>query len=68
MKSELNFSKLRDLRKACGWTTEQVVKKTGVSLGYINRIERGFVTEIHNQQKREAILNVMNEMNKELAK
>ena len=68
MEQELKLSNLRELRRACGWTTEQVVKKTGVSLGYINRIERGFVDEIHNLQKREAIFNIMNEMKKELVK
>lgn len=68
MKKEVKLTKLRELRKSCGWTIQDVVEKTGISLGYINRIERGFVEEIHNQQKRESVFKIINEMEKELAK
>lgn len=45
------ISKLRILRKMAEDTLDDVARETGLSVGYLNRIERGFVTEIKNVTK-----------------
>ena len=46
------LTKLRKLRKINEITLDEVALDTGLSIGYINRIERGYVTNIKNEVKR----------------
>lgn len=46
------LTKLRKLRKMNEITLDEVALDTGLSIGYINRIERGYITEIKNEVKR----------------
>lgn len=62
------YKKLRQLRKVNEITLEQVSAETGLSVGYLNRIERGYIANIKNQQKRQNLENYikkLEEMTKE---
>ena len=48
----MTLTKLRKLRKMNEITLDEVALDTGLSIGYINRIERGYITEIKNEVKR----------------
>ena len=50
------FKKLRKLRKLNDITLMEVAEKTGLSMGYLNRIERGYVQQIKNDMKRKALV------------
>jgi len=49
------LTKLRQLRKLNEITLDQVSMDTGLSVGYLNRIERGFILEIKNVEKRKRL-------------
>jgi len=49
------LTRLRQLRKFNDITLDQVAMDTGLSVGYLNRIERGFITEIKNSIKRKKL-------------
>lgn len=51
MNKDFDFTKLRKLRRHFDITTDDVSRETGVSIGYINRIERGYVSNIKNIHK-----------------
>jgi len=49
------LTRLRQLRKINDITLDQVAMDTGLSVGYLNRIERGYITEIKNNIKRKRL-------------
>ncbi len=49
------LTRLRQLRKINDITLDQVAMDTGLSVGYLNRIERGYITEIKNNNKRKKL-------------
>jgi transcriptional regulator with XRE-family HTH domain len=51
------LTKLRQLRKINDITLDQVAMDTGLSVGYLNRIERGYITDIKNNLKRKKLEN-----------
>ncbi|MFC1563237.1 helix-turn-helix domain-containing protein [candidate division KSB1 bacterium] len=51
------LTRLRQLRKLNDITLDQVAMDTGLSVGYLNRIERGYITEIKNNVKRKKLEN-----------
>jgi transcriptional regulator with XRE-family HTH domain len=53
MKNE--YSDLRQIRKAAGDSLDDIARRTGISIGYLHRIERGFVTEIKDKEKRKSL-------------
>lgn len=50
------FEKLRQLRKVNEITLTEVAAKTGLSIGYLNRIERGYIPNIKNLRKKQRLL------------
>ena len=51
----MTLTKLRKLSKINEITLDEVALDTGLSIGYINRIERGYITEIKNEVKRKRL-------------
>lgn len=51
------LTRLRQLRKLNDITLDQVAMDTGLSVGYLNRIERGYITDIKNNFKRKKLEN-----------
>jgi len=49
------LTRLRQLRKVNDITLDQVAMDTGLSVGYLNRIERGYITDIKNNIKRKRL-------------
>ena len=49
------FTKLRRLRKINEITLDEVAMDTGLSVGYLNRIERGFIRDIKNATKKKRL-------------
>ena len=66
------LTKLRQLRKSREITLDEVAIDTGISVGYLNRIERGYVLDIKNEDKRRKLKNYIkrleNKTKKELEK
>ena len=62
------LTKLRKLRKMNEITLDEVALDTGLSIGYINRIERGYITEIKNEVKRERLEKYIKELEKKTKK
>jgi len=58
----MTLTKLRKLRKINEITLDEVALDTGLSIGYINRIERGYITEIKNEVKRKRLENYINDL------
>jgi len=56
------LTRLRQLRKINDITLDQVAMDTGLSVGYLNRIERGFITEIKNNLKRKRLENYIRKL------
>ena len=56
------LTKLRQLRKLNDITLDEVAMDTGLSVGYLNRIERGFITEIKNNVKRKKLENYIKKL------
>ncbi len=57
-----DLTKLRRLRRLHEITLDEAAQITGLSIGYINRIERGYITGIKNQQKRERLESYIKEL------
>ena len=51
------FTKLRRLRKINEITLDEVAMDTGLSVGYLNRLERGFIQDIKNSAKKKRLEN-----------
>ena len=49
------YTILKKLRKEHDITLDEVAVATKLSIGYINRIERGYITEIKNEDKRKRL-------------
>ena len=49
------LTRLRQLRKLNDITLDQVAIDTGLSVGYLNRIERGFISDVKNSAKRKKL-------------
>ena len=62
------LTKLRKLRKLNEITLDEVALETGLSIGYINRIERGYITEIKNEVKRKKLEKYIKELEKKTRK
>ena len=58
------LSVLRRLRMINDITLDAVAQATGMSVGYLNRIERGFISEIKNDVKRNKLENYIKELSK----
>ena len=56
MNSNKDLTELRRIRKLLDLTLDKVSAMTGVSIGYLNRIERGYITDIKNHKKEQAVL------------
>ena len=56
------LTKLRQLRKLNDITLDEVGMDTGLSVGYLNRIERGFISEIKNNVKRKKLENYIKKL------
>jgi transcriptional regulator with XRE-family HTH domain len=63
-----SLTKLRKLRKLNEITLDEVALDTGLSIGYINRIERGYITEIKNEAKRKRLENYIKELERKTKK
>ena len=62
------LTKLRKLRKMNEITLDEVALDTGLSIGYINRIERGYITDIKNEVKRARLEKYIKELEKKTNK
>lgn len=62
------LTKLRKLRKMNEITLDEVALDTGLSIGYINRIERGYITDIKNEVKRASLEKYIKELEKKTNK
>jgi transcriptional regulator with XRE-family HTH domain len=51
------LTRLRQLRKINDITLDQVAVDTGLSVGYLNRIERGYINDVKNAAKRKKLEN-----------
>ena len=51
------LTRLRQLRKLNDITLDQVAIGTGLSVGYLNRIERGYISDVKNALKRKKLEN-----------
>ncbi len=58
------LTRLRKLRKYNEITLDEVAIETGLSIGYINRIERGYITDVKNPEKRKNLLNYIKKLEK----
>ena len=62
------LTKLRKLRKINEITLDEVALETGLSIGYINRIERGYITDIKNDVKRKRLEKYIKDLEKKTKK
>lgn len=66
------LTKLRQLRKLNDITLDEVAIDTGLSVGYLNRIERGYINDVKNANKRRKLENYIRRLEvktkKELSK
>ena len=62
------LTKLRKLRKMNEITLDEVALNTGLSIGYINRIERGYITEIKNEVKRKRLESYIKDLERKTRK
>ncbi len=60
----MTLTKLRMLRKLNDITLDEVALDTGLSIGYINRIERGYIKDIKNDVKRKKLENYIKDLEK----
>jgi len=60
----MSLTKLRMLRKLNDITLDEVALDTGLSIGYINRIERGYIKDIKNDVKRIKLENYIKDLEK----
>lgn len=57
-----SFTKLRQLRKINEITLSEVSAETGLSIGYLNRIERGYISDIKNLRKKERLIQYIDQL------
>lgn len=57
MSEMLMLTRLRRLRKLCDVTLDEIAQETGLSVGYLNRIERGFIADVKNLVKKKRLEN-----------
>lgn len=62
------LTELRQLRKLNDITLDQVAVDTGLSVGYLNRIERGYIKEVKNNTKRKKLENYIKRLKKKTKK
>lgn len=62
------LTRLRQLRKINDITLDQVAMDTGLSVGYLNRIERGYITEIKNNIKRKRLESYIRKLENKIKK
>lgn len=62
------LTKLRQLRKLNDIILDEVAVDTGLSVGYLNRIERGYVPDIKNAIKRKKLENYIINLEKKTKK
>ncbi|MFC1553372.1 helix-turn-helix domain-containing protein [candidate division KSB1 bacterium] len=60
----MQFTKLRKLRLMNELSLDDVALETGLSIGFINRIERGYVADIKNPAKRKRLENYIKQLEK----
>jgi len=60
----MSLTKLRMLRKLNDITLDEVALDTGLSIGYINRIERGYIKDIKNDVKRKRLERYIKDLEK----
>jgi len=58
------LKKLRLYRKINDITLDEVAQATGLSVGYLNRIERGYITDIKNVTKKKRLENYIKKLQK----
>ena len=59
---DTRYRKLRQLRKINDIILDEIALKTGLSVGYLNRIERGYIAEIKNVGKRKKLENYIKKL------
>ena len=62
------LTRLRRLRKQLDIILNEVAKETGLSVGYINRIERGFIADVKNPQKKKRLENYIEQLEQRVLK
>ena len=58
------LKELRRLRIINDITLDEVSVETGVTIGYLNLIERGIILDIKNNKKRESLKNYIKKLRK----
>ena len=58
----MSLTLLRKLRKLNDIVLDEVARDTGLSVGYLNRIERGYVSNIKNDVKRKKLEDYIKEL------
>ena len=58
----MSLTKLRMLRKLNDITLDEVALDTGLSIGYINRIERRYIKDVKNDVKRKRLERYIKEL------
>lgn len=56
------FTRLRKLRKLNDIILDKVAIDTGISIGYLNRIERGYIHDVKNAVKRKKLENYIRKL------
>lgn len=62
------LTELRQLRKINEITLDQVALDTGLSVGYLNRIERGYIHDIKNVTKKRKLENYIKKLEQKTKK
>lgn len=52
----MDLTKLRKHRRTLDITLDEVARDTGISVGYLNRIERGFIDKIYDPHKQQILV------------
>ena len=56
------LTELRRFRKELGITLDGVAGEIGISVGYLNRIERGLIKDVKNTRKKQRLVNYIEEL------
>lgn len=64
----IQLTELRRLRRIHDITLEEVEKETGVSLGYLNLIERGIKKDVKSEEKRKVLENYIRKLRRKKPK
>ena len=62
------YASLRRLREKADASLDQIAFETGLSIGYLSRIERGFIPEIGNSEKRRMFESCLSRLEREANK